>query len=93
MVATSAGYGLAVINSFLLNKFWTFTNNDKTSINKQFLIFVAINIISLGLNNALMFVFVEYLNTIILAAQIFSIAVVMVVNFLSYHFLFSAKKS
>jgi putative flippase GtrA len=92
MVATTVGYGLAVINSFILNKFWTFSNNNKEAANKQFLIFIIINIVSLGLNNTLMFAFVEYLDLILLVAQSLSIIVVMAVNFLSYHLLFSTKK-
>ena len=44
------GYSAGVLNSFVFNKFWTFENNEVNSkTTQQFIQFVVVNLISLGL--------------------------------------------
>ena len=50
--ANTLSFSLAVINSYFLNKYWTF--RDRRSINlKQFSSFILISLIGLGLSNVL----------------------------------------
>lgn len=45
------GYSMGIINSFLLNKLWTFNDKkEKTNTAAQFVKFVVTNIISLGIS-------------------------------------------
>lgn len=52
--ANTISFSLAVINSYFLNKYWTF--RDHRSINlKQFSSFVLVSLIGLGLSNLLIY--------------------------------------
>jgi putative flippase GtrA len=53
-IASSLGFSLAVINNYLLNRYYTFQNNDP-GISLQFLKFLLISLIGLGLSTGLLF--------------------------------------
>jgi putative flippase GtrA len=50
--ANTAGYVFALLNSFVLNKIWTFSESrGHGRISRQLPIFVALNLVGLGLSN------------------------------------------
>ena len=61
-IANASGFTCAVISNFFLNKYWTFnsvTNNQPTN---QFFLFVAISVIGLSINSAVIMVLVKKMN-------------------------------
>jgi len=52
--ANTVSFSLAVINSYFLNKYWTFKDKHPVHI-KQFSIFVGVSLIGLGLSNLLIY--------------------------------------
>jgi putative flippase GtrA len=58
-VANAVGYVAGMVNSFVLNKLWTFEAAGHTS--RQLRRFVALNLVSLAVSTAIMFVAVDML--------------------------------
>jgi len=53
LIANSLSYGAGIANSFLWNKFWTFRETrSQGRLKRQVPLFVAINLVGLGLSNA-----------------------------------------
>lgn len=53
-VANSTGFSFAVVNNYLLNRYYTFQNNDP-GISLQFLKFLLISIVGLALSTGLLY--------------------------------------
>ena len=52
LAANTIAYSVAVVNSFLLNRYWTFSQTSKHGDpRRQFLLFLGFNIVGLGLSN------------------------------------------
>lgn len=79
IVANIIGYILGILNSFYWNKNWVFKVKDGK--NNLFLKFVIVNLITLIINNILLYSFVNYLSMDSIVAQIFATGVGMVFNF------------
>ncbi|WP_058485372.1 GtrA family protein [Defluviitalea phaphyphila] len=87
------GYTGGVINSFALNKKWTFnnTNNLKKGY-VQFIQFIFINIISLIITSSLIKIFVEILYIDVVFSKIIVIFVAQIINFTGSKFLVFSNK-
>lgn len=84
-VSQAAGYCAGILNSFLLNKFWTFEN--KTSPRKttsQAVKFVAVNVATLGISVYGLQVLAGNWGLHILAAKGMITLLTMVLNYLGY---------
>lgn len=55
-IANSLGFSFAVVNNYLLNRYFTFQNNDP-GISFQFFKFLFISLIGLGSSTGLLFLF------------------------------------
>jgi putative flippase GtrA len=71
---------LAVINWFLLNKFWTFNDRDE-KYKKQFLKFLIVSIIWLLLTLLTMYLLVEVLEIYYLLSKVFTSFLVLFWNY------------
>lgn len=71
---------VAMSFSFVMNKFWTFSNFNK-NIKKQYLQFAAVNLIYYILNNAIIFLGVNYLLIGDLWAKVLSTAIGLIWSF------------
>ncbi|MFA7685578.1 MAG: glycosyltransferase [Candidatus Gracilibacteria bacterium] len=76
---------IAVANSFLMNKLWTFKDKS-TNYRKQFIKFLIVSIIGLGLNTAFMFTFVSLLSMWYILSKIITSLIVLTWNFLVNRF-------
>ncbi len=81
MFATVCSFLLAVVNNFLLNKFWTFQNRH-TNLKKQFIKFLLVSICGLLLTMSLMYVLVYGLALWYMLAKAITSLVVLTWNFL-----------
>ena len=84
-VANSIGFSLAVINNYLLNRYWTFRNHN-SSILGEFSLFLLVCLIGLLLNNIVLYLLNEKANFSFYIAKIGSVFVVMLWNFTANYF-------
>jgi dolichyl-phosphate beta-glucosyltransferase len=75
-------FTLAVVNNFILNKFWTFRNASR-NIRKQFIKFVIVSVVGLALTEFCMAVFVFRLGIWYIASKLITSIVVLTWNFLA----------
>lgn len=75
---------LAVIASFILQKFWTFRNTRLDQIRVQLPMHAALSLGNIIFNAALLYALVEYLGMWYMLAQFLSSAILMFVNFYVY---------
>ena len=80
-IANSCGFILAVINNYLINRYWTFHSQQNWL--PEFGRFVLFSVIGLALNNALLYFFHEKLKIRFYVAKAMAIACVFVWNFFS----------
>jgi putative flippase GtrA len=97
----SASFLVAVINSYLLNKYWTFKRTTNESAPKEFLQFVAVSLVGFFINVATDYIFVNMvspfggmpLKTWAQFSAMLAAAIGMFWNFLGYKFIvFDEKK-
>ena len=79
-LANTIGYIAGMINSFILNKRWTFEAKGRTS--RQIHRFFILNILGLILSTSIIFVFVDLLHTSYLIVWPIAIGIVMILNFI-----------
>ncbi len=83
---------VAIIVSFLLQKFWTFKDRTTQQIHHQAIKYLATAITGLIVNTVLMYLFVDLIGIWYILAQIIIGAIIMVFNFLMYKFVVFKKK-
>jgi putative flippase GtrA len=81
LFSSSVGYVFGVINSFILNKTWTFNDNNSRFI-LQFMRFSIVNTLSLGINLAIMYIGVEKFLIGNVIAQIIATGFTTIVNYI-----------
>ncbi|MCS6978647.1 MAG: GtrA family protein [Flavobacteriales bacterium] len=88
-VANSAGFLCAASNNWLLNRIWTFRNRHPRIL-KQYLVFMLVSLMGLGLNNAVVWLGVSFLALNFYVAKVVAVGVVMFWNFIiNYKFTFA----
>jgi len=80
LMASGLGFCLAVINSYLMNKAWTFKTSG-TSLRSEFMRFFIVSLLALLLNLLSMALMVEILMMNPLLAQLLTIIITLMVNF------------
>lgn len=89
-----AGYTFGTLNSFILNKKWTFeskTSRFQTSI--QFVKFISVNLVSLGISLIGLKLLSGYWNINVYLAKVLVTAVAQLVNYSGYRFLVFGKNN
>lgn len=79
--STIISYSLGIINSYILNKHWTFQDSGK-KILSQLLRFITINIISMGINLLIMYILVDKLYLDSMLSQVIATGFSTISNFL-----------
>lgn len=80
MLSSIVGYCLGMLNSFILNKKWTFYDSE-TRILPQFIKFTVINSMSLGINLLVMYILVGKLNFNHMLSQIIATGFSIISNY------------
>lgn len=57
-------FSVAVINSYFLNKYWTFGDQSKEQAPRQFIKFLSVAIVGLVLNNSIIYIITTLINPI-----------------------------
>lgn len=88
ILSAAAAFGVAVTTNYILNKYWTFgyTAGSSARLLSSYVKFVVVAIAGLGINLALLYIFVERFGIWYIAGQLASIAAVMLWNFTGSNF-------
>lgn len=86
LLASIISFSLAVIISFLLQKFVTFENKDKESMHRQFLLFFTLAFLNLGANIFLMLFLTEKIRLLDIISQIITMGIIAIWSFLAYRY-------
>jgi dolichyl-phosphate beta-glucosyltransferase len=82
LVAAAISFIAAVVNNFILNKFWTFRNNSR-NFRKQFIKFFLVSVVGLVLTEICMALFVYLLGIWYIASKLLTSVIVLTWNFLA----------
>ncbi|MCG8691788.1 MAG: GtrA family protein [Minwuiales bacterium] len=80
LVANTLGYSVAVANSFLMNKYWTFSESrNHGQLHHQFAKFLVLNLVGLGISNAVVWLLEGVIH--VLAAKGMAVVATFVWNY------------
>jgi putative flippase GtrA len=81
LISAVLAFIVAVTNSFILNKIWTFQENFRKNLHLKSIKFFIVSIISLIFNLFILYISVEYLKIWYIFAQIIAIIFNLIINF------------
>ena len=81
LISAIIAFVAGLVVNYLLSRLWIF--KSIFSLSKEFIIFAIIGIIGLGLNELLLYLFVDVIGLWYMAAKLISIALVLIWNFLA----------
>jgi putative flippase GtrA len=84
-ISNSIGFIFATIWNFAFNRFWTFQSQNQ-QVAVQYLSFLSISIVGLGLNNLVIFILHGKLRMNFYLAKLVAVALVTTWNFLMNYF-------
>ncbi len=82
LMAKILSFGVAVLNSYIWNRRWTFRSNDPRKL-KQFIKFLTISMVGLVLNSTIMFIAVSKIKLHDIYGLVLATAIVLIWNFLA----------
>ncbi|MDO5520489.1 MAG: GtrA family protein [bacterium] len=92
LIASALSFSVSVIYNYVLSIFWVFDPNEEQSKKEQFVVFMILSIIGLGINSLIMWISVNALTAwlpavrnavIVMTAKVIATFVVMVYNFIT----------
>jgi putative flippase GtrA len=83
LVSSGISFTVSVIFNYVLSVRWVFDVSGGRNKRKDFIVFVVLSVIGLGINQVMMWLLVEFLGNLYFIAKIFATAVVMVYNFIT----------
>ena len=90
LASTTIGFIVAVVFNYYASMRYVFSHKEGMSRRREFIIFVVLSVIGLGLNDVLMFVGVDLVHFDYRLVKILATAVVMVYNFVTRKLLLDA---
>lgn len=82
LISSIISFTVSVIFNYILSIKWVFEANHKQT-KKDFIIFVVLSIIGLGINSLIMYLMVDKFNIHYMFTKVFATGVVMVYNFIT----------
>ena len=82
LISSIISFTVSVIVNYILSIKWVFEVNHKQT-KKDFIIFVVLSVIGLGINSLIMYLMVDKLHIYYMLTKVFATAVVMVYNFIT----------
>lgn len=83
LVSGMISFTVSVIFNYIMSVKWVFDENVKQDKKVQFVVFIVLSAIGLGINQVIMWGLVDYLAIHYMLSKIFATGVVMVYNFVS----------
>lgn len=84
LVGSVCAFTLSLIVGFLLQKYWTFRNQDASRVRAQFAQYTALALTNLLANTLIVYILVEHLHAHYLIAQTIGAGSIAVVSYLIY---------
>ncbi|MCB7305195.1 GtrA family protein [Bariatricus massiliensis] len=82
-ISNIISFSVSVIFNYILSVKWVFDVEDKRNKSAEFVVFIILSVIGLGINQVVMWAAVEYIKIYYMLAKIGATAIVMVYNFIS----------
>ena len=83
LISSGISFVVSVIYHYILSVRWVFEVDENGDKRKEFVIFIVLSLIGLGLNQLLMWVFVSMIHIFYMVAKIIVTAIVMLYNFIT----------
>ena len=83
LISSGISFVVSVIYNYILSVHWVFDVDKDGDKKKEFIVFILLSVIGLGLNQLLMWVFVSRVRVFYMLAKIFVTAIVMIYNFVT----------
>jgi putative flippase GtrA len=83
VVASTISFSLSLVLNYFLSLKFVFQAQPGRNVAKEFAIYIGLNAVALGLNQAILFMTVDWLGTNPLVGKLIATAVVLVYNFIS----------
>lgn len=83
LVSTAISFGVSVVFNYVCSMRYVFVRKENADRQKEFVIFVVLSVIGLGINQLLMWLGADILGAYYLIAKLFATAIVMVYNFVT----------
>lgn len=83
LISSGISFVVSVIYNYILSVHWVFDVDKDGDKKKEFIVFILLSVIGLGLNQLLMWVFVSRVHVFYMLAKIFVTAIVMIYNFVT----------
>ena len=83
LISSGISFVVSVIYNYILSVRWVFEVDENGDKRKEFVIFIVLSLIGIGLNQLLMWVFVSMIHIFYMVAKIIVTAIVMLYNFIT----------
>ncbi|CDM68235.1 GtrA family protein [Clostridium bornimense] len=83
LISSGISFTISVIFNYICSMKYVFVGRDDMSREKEFIIFVILSVIGLGINQIIMWLMVDKLGIFYAIVKLFATAVVMVWNFVT----------
>ncbi len=88
LAAAIISFMVAFVASFLANKFWTFNSRSVEGVHKQFGLHLMVAIVNLGINTALVYLFVDVMHIWYILAQILATAIIAFESYFAFRWIY-----
>lgn len=83
LISNELSFSASVVFNYIMSVKWVFDVKEKNSKTNEFLIFVLLSLVGLGINQFIMWITVEKLEVYYLLSKIYATIIVMVYNFIT----------
>ena len=83
LVSNTLSFCISVIYNYIASVKWVFDVNKEKDARNQFVIFIVFSVLGLLLNNAIMWITVDFLSIYYLLAKVVATVIVMIFNFVT----------
>lgn len=82
MFSSVISFSVSVIFNYILSTKWVFDTKKKQGI-KEFIIFIVLSLIGLGINQIIMYLGINKINIYYMIVKLFATVIVMIYNFIT----------
>ena len=82
-ISSIISFSVSVIFNYIASVLWVFAVDQEKSKTKNFIIFIALSIVGLGINQIIMYYGVEVLNLYYMLIKLIATFIVMIFNFIT----------
>ena len=92
LISGTVSFSVSVIYNYILSVNWVFNPNKKMKKTIEIVIFIGLSIIGLGINQIIMWIFVDLFHVYYMLSKVVATVVVMIYNFVTRKLFIEGKK-